>query len=74
VLSDTLMCTDEQPYNTVVGPFPTAFDKDRVSGQKEREEICADLVSIALFSSIQTVVWLCLGELWGVDPNICCYQ
>lgn len=63
----------KEPYNTAVLPFPTTFDKDRVSGQKEKE-IYTDLVSVALFSSTQMVLWLCLGELWGVDPNVCCYE
>lgn len=59
-----------QSQNTAIFHFCTTFDEEFLV-KRRVEEIYTDLVSIALFSSIQMVMWLCLGELWGEDQNAC---
>lgn len=44
--------------------FFTTFDKGFLVKRRVKE-IYTDLASIALSSSIQMVMWLYLGELWG---------
>lgn len=51
-------------YNTAIFHFCTTFDKEFLVKRRVKG-IYTDLVSIALFSSIQMVMRLCLGELWG---------
>lgn len=49
-------------YKTAMFHFFTTFDK-KFLVKRRMKEIYTDLASIALFSSIQMVVWL--RELWG---------